>query len=242
VTARALTLASAACVLASSVPVAAVQLEPEAPIGSLIKRKPKEVDPVRAGASVNAFARCTYGRKPDMVRKLLTHSDPVVVDRIEAEVSKIYSGPQTQIKECLGQEFDVDTAALELSVSPGRLRILLMEEDYLARNRGPIVADPTAPPPARNFVSTDVDLERAQAIARFSDCLVFRDATLADALLRTTPASDEERTAARALAPALGACLLQGEQMKLTPSAVRVYAVEGLWARFAGPRLAGDAL
>lgn len=228
---RALALLTATTVLASAVPSAAVQIEPEAPIGSLVKRKPVIVDPVRAGASVKAFARCTYGRKPDAVRKLMTFSDPVVIDHDRAETSGWFTGTKLLVEDCLGRELNIDTMNMELRLSPARLRVLMMEEDYLARNAAVPAIDSGAAAPDRTFFATGDDSVKAQAIARFSDCVVTRNSAAADALVRTMPGQDEERTAARALAPALGACLLQGEEIKLTPALVRVYAVEGLWAR-----------
>lgn len=210
------------------------QIKPEAPVGSLIKRKPHTVGDAYAGAAIKSFARCAYRRRPAMAAKLMLHSDPMAIDHDRAEVSKIYERPQTALRECLGQQLRPEASTIELQIAPERLRILMMEEDYLARMPKASKVDPTAMPPSRAYVAIGDDLPKAQAIARFSDCIVMRDAVAADALLRTMPGSDDERSAARAMAATLGSCLLQGEQMKLTPKAVRTYAVEGLWARFSG--------
>lgn len=208
------------------------QLEPTAPGGSLIKRKPATMDPKRQGVLMKSFSRCVYGRKTDDMRKLLQHSDPAAIDHAKAETDKLAMGPESLIADCLSRCFDTETLSIQVNFSHDRLRVLMLEEDYLAR----VMAAPTVNPavaPARHYVATGDDLVRAQAIARFSDCVIARDVAGADVLVRTMPGSDDERSAARALAPALGACLLSGEQMKLNAASVRTYAVEGLWARFA---------
>jgi hypothetical protein len=227
-----LALTLAVAITASAHGELRAQLEPTAPGGSLIKRKPATMDPKRQGVLMKSFSRCAYGRKTDEMLKLLRHSDPVAIDHAKAETDKLSTGPDSLIADCLSRSFDTETLYMQVNFTHDRLRVQMMEEDYLTRATAVPTVDP-AFPPARAYVATGDDLLRAQAITRFSDCVVARDVAGADALVRTMPGSDDERSAARALAPALGACLLAGEQMKLNAASVRTYAVEGLWARFA---------
>jgi hypothetical protein len=113
---------------------------------------------------------------------------------------------------------------------------MLAEEAYLAANPLP----PTLPEGAtetveRTFVSKEDDFTLARALAAFGDCIVFRDTSKADTLLRTMPGSAAERSAAVALAPILGACLDEGSTISLTAASIRSFVADGLWNRFTRP-------
>jgi hypothetical protein len=126
-----------------------------------------------------------------------------------------------------------------MKFSSETLRDMMAEEAYLAKNRTApsLPASPAAPPPLQTtYVSTGDSLASAQGMVDFTDCTVLRDPAGADALLRTMPASEDERAAASALAPALGACLFEGQSVSLTPRSIRGFIAYAMWNRFARGR------
>lgn len=212
---------------------AAAQLEPETQTGSHIPRAPEKVGAKQTGVVIKSFASCLYRSNVTKARQLFASSDAIAIDfgRIGTTPNKI--SKQFDMDKCLAKQLDVDQSALGIKFSLQRLRALLLEEDYLERikTRPPVELPESLPP--RTFVALEADLPKARAIGQFADCVVERDPIGADRLIRTMPASDDERKAARTLAPALSHCLIQGQQLTLTAASVRIYAVEGLWFRYA---------
>jgi hypothetical protein len=223
-------LAVASCFGAMPTPAHA-QLKPEMRTGSLIPVKPKPVGAKDTGVIRKRFARCVYRTATVKVTALLEHSDAVTVDTAAANIKDI-SG-DLGLDRCLGAQVGIDASAMEYRLQPAFLRDLLAEEAYLARNRiAPAALPEPVAPNADRFVSTGDRLVMAQSMTAFTDCAVRKDLLHADALLRTVPASDAELAAARAMAPVLGACLVQGQNMKLSPKSVRAFIAFAMWNRF----------
>src|SRR3546814_919182 len=118
-------------------------------------------------------------------------------------------------------------------MSNNAFRSMMLEEAYLARFKTvPALSEDASEIVADRRYITEGSTS-ARALGRFADCLAFRDAAGADALLRTMPGSADERQAARAMAPALGASLTRGQTLSLNTANVRAFAADGLWTRFA---------
>ncbi|WP_294040527.1 hypothetical protein [Sphingomonas sp.] len=210
---------------------ARAQLKPEMQTGSMIPSKPKPVDAKGTGVVRKGFARCVYRGSTAKVTTLLEHSDAVTVDTVGAGIKNI--GDDLGLDKCLGNQARMDVTALEYRLQPAFLRDLLAEEAYLARNRtAPAVPSESATPLAVSFVSKGDQLALAQSMTTFADCAVRKDVVHADALLRTMPASDNELVAARAMGPALGACLTQGQNVKMSPKSIRAFVAFAMWNRF----------
>ena len=232
---------------ALSAPVAAQtvrSMEGTSETGTALNREPEEVeDTAKVNRYSKAVANCIHNRAAGQVDRMLENSDPLAIDMDAADVR--WGRFRTLIEECMGQrmhEFDNDPllARIGMSFSESRLRALLLEEAYLSANTvAPVIAEGASEQANRSFVSGGDDLVSAQGLAGFADCVVYRDARQADALLRTEPGSDDELGAARRLAPTLGACLLEGQSIEFTPGSIRSLAADGLWARTAlGPAIA----
>lgn len=224
------TAASLLCLAPMS---AHAQLEPTTQLGSRIPVKPTVVDPVRAGIVKKGFARCLYTKNGTKTPTLLENSDPVTVDFSKMKMPSDDIGKYLGMGTCLGDQADGTQSALGFRFSPTQLRSMLQEEAYLGAYKKP----PTLPAGSvesvqRSYFSDGDKLRLAQGLGAYSDCLVFNDTKNADAVLRTMPGSKEERAAAQALGPTLGACLVQGQSMTLTPASIRGFVADGLWARY----------
>jgi hypothetical protein len=211
---------------------AKAQLHPESQLGSRIPVKPQAVDPVRAGFVRKNFGRCVFQRNPAAAEKLLMNGDPISVDMKAAGLEKGLE-PTFQASTCLGNQTNGEQAAIGMSFKNTVLRSLLAEEAYLAKFKAPaVLPDGATENSGREYVSTGDARAQAEGLGAYSDCLTFRDTAGADAVLRTMPGSAEERQAARTLAPVLGACLMQGQTISLTPTNVRAILADGLWNRY----------
>ena len=220
-------IVSSCCGVAS----ARAQLKPEIRTGSMIPAKPKTVGAKDAGVIRKRFARCVYRGAPVKVIALLKHSDAMSVDMASANITNV--SDDLALDRCLGNQVGIDQSALEYRLQPAFLRDLLAEEAYLARNPvAPAPLSTTAPPLSVKFVSKGDQLALAQSMTAFTDCSVRKDVSHADALLRTMPGSDNELPAARALGPVLGACLMQGQNVKLSPKGIRALVAFAMWNRF----------
>jgi len=232
-------------ILALAAPVALhAQLEPETQTGSRIPVAPRTVDPLRTGQMMKDFSRCMYDRYQAKAVALLQNSDPVTIDYTAARIDRTKIQHEFGMEECIGEGMNLTQVRAALRFNDVRLRSLLAEEAYLAAHKEAPHLDPTAIEGIeRKYFSSEVDKPQARALAMFADCIVFRDAAKADAVLRTMPGSKDERIAARALAPTLGACLTEGQTLELTAATIRMFVADGLWARFvrtSGPLVVGS--
>ncbi|MFA5969009.1 MAG: hypothetical protein WC816_07185 [Sphingomonas sp.] len=207
------------------------QLKPEAQTGSRIAVNPETVAAKQAGIVKKGFAACVYRRHKALAQTLLEHSDQAKIDATGAQIKDF--GEQFDMSHCLGDEVGAGQLSLGYRFGPTLLRAMMAEEAYLDTNRtAPQLSASATENVARTYFATDEALLRAQAWGQFSDCIVFHDVAMADALLRTTPASDAEHDAAAALAPSLGACLVQGQKLSLSPASIRQFVADGMWMRF----------
>lgn len=206
------------------------QLEPQQPTGSIIRVKPEALDAKEAGEVRKRFAQCVYARAKSKARALLVSSDIATVDIQAARIKDIKL--ELDLEHCLGDQVRFDQAALGLSLRPDVLRDLLAEESYLAQNRGAPSLASDAPPLEFRPAASNRAPQTAVALMTFADCTVRRDVVRVDALLRTMPATPQERKAAAVLAPTLGSCLVVGQQFALKPANIRALMAYAMWARF----------
>jgi len=227
---RLLTLSLAMLVASAAAPVHAQLLDPERTTGSLLHSQPKSLDPKEGAAVRKGFAHCIYNVANRKAVALLENSDMETVDVAAAGIRDVKR--DLKMESCLGKEVGFDQLSIGLSFPVGLLRDLLAEEAYLATNRVAPALSAAAAPASYNIVSTGDRLARAQSMMAFADCAVRHDVAHADALLRTAPRSDAERSAAAALAPALGQCLVKGQSLVLKPANIRAFIAFAMWSRF----------
>ncbi len=114
------------------------------------------------------------------------------------------------------------------------LRNLLAEELYLSGNSKSIsIPQGGQESVARVYVTPNPSVAAALALADFADCITFADPADADALLRTGPATADERADVGGLMPALSACVVAGQNLTLTPGSIR-FRGRGrcMWSRY----------
>ena len=207
-------------------------MQPEAQIGTRFLKKPTEVNPREAGLERKNFGRCVYGRVPDRVDKLLENSDPEGIEYYAADTTPERFWQTIGKDNFCGGLNSAASDHRQLTMSTTAFRSLMLEEAYLARfQQAPALPADATEAANRRYMTEGAT--SARALGQFADCLAFRDTAGADALLRTMPGSDEEKAAARAMAPTLGACLMRGQTLSLNATNVRAFAADGLWTRFA---------
>jgi hypothetical protein len=213
--------------------VASAEHDFDAQTGSRLADRPMKVSPQVVGPMLKSAARCALKSKPAAVARLLENSDPMQVDFKALAVKEDKLFEELGFVKCMQSQMTLAQFQMGVDFKPNALRSLLLEEAYLdARPSAPRLPDAAVEQSSRHFVSEGELLKQAQGLAAFADCITFKDSVGADAVLRTKPRSPEERTAARALAPTLGGCLAEGQQISLTAENIRAVVADGLWSRF----------
>jgi hypothetical protein len=219
----------AALVLTLTSPASA-QLRPEGKTGSIAANRPDLLRAADAAVVRKSFARCIYYSSKKTAASYLEHSDLEAVDMNAAGIRDRVR--DFKMESCLSNEVNNSENALAMRSSATTLRDLLAEEAYLAKNHSVPASAATAEPIAFRPVATDTNPTATQGLAMFADCTVRHDTAGADALLRTVPESPREQQAAAALAPAMGACLMTGQNFALKPANIRALVAYAMWSRF----------
>ncbi len=213
------------------------QLDGSKQAGSQIYSEPQEQnDPGTSSRYSKAVANCLYKRLgKEKISEYLKASDPVSTDLKQAGLR--WTRVERALEDCMGAWAetyypDVRMAKIGMSFSQNRLRALLMEEAYLDSQATPLkIAEGSGELTDRTYVSRGKNLATAQGLGNFADCVAYRDASGADAMLRTEPGSAEELAGAHSLGAVLGACLIQGQEIEFTAASIRAIAADGLWSR-----------
>jgi hypothetical protein len=209
--------------------VAHAQLRPDGQTGTLMPGRPQAMSPEHSAETRKEFASCVYHLSKQKVLALLAGSDfDTVVYPPEVRDWKV----DLNLEECLGKQAMGDQYTLGMKISDPVLRDLLAEEAYLAKySKAPTTTQELVPIEVR-LAATNQNSTSTRAMAEFADCTIRHDVVGADALLRTKPASQQERKAAGTLAPAMGQCLDKTQKFSLTPASVRAFVAFAMWSRF----------
>ena len=203
------------------------KLESAAPTGSFIRVDPIKIADKDRDRMFLLFSRCLVKTAAPKVDQYLRRSDFSSFDSGIGDPSIFLP-----VEDCLGNSA-IGFETVQASFSHRVMRSWLAEQVYLKEHKSFNALPVDIPaPPSRAYFSSNADLLVASRVGEFSDCLVANDSAGADALLRTERGSPAERSAAMSLAPALGACVVAGYNMKFSPAAVRAYAADGLWQRY----------
>ena len=221
-------IAAAACIgLAGTSAVKAApskELDDYVPTGSHIRLKPTVLDDQKRNMAISAFSRCLVIQAAPKVDHYLRNSD--------ALTSKENASKFLPLADCLGEALsDADQSKARFSLQG--LRGWLAEQAYLRTNKKFVAVAADAPPSApRQYLSINANLRVAKRVGEFSDCIVARDASGADAILRTTRGSTAEFEAAKRYAPTLSACVGGGSEVSFNSETLRAYVADGLWQRY----------
>lgn len=202
------------------------------------KQKVKELSKEEIAAARTALGACVVKADRAKVTKYLANSDSVNVDyaAIGSDPMRFMFYFPALMSGCA--KYNVPQLRDSVFMKAGGLRNLLLEAAYLdaAKTTPKPLLNANGEPaeaPARTFATKDDKLPAAQTFAALADCTAAKGSTEADAVLRTTTGSAEERTAAVALAPVIGTCVQEGTNISLTPATIRTIAAEGMWQRYA---------
>lgn len=227
----ALQLAGVVAVLGAGALPAAAQ-DNYRPTGTRISQAPQRAEPAVARRLMKSTARCVYRRNEATALVFLRATDPVSApfevlgnsyDAIEGRLN---------LGECMGEATMLEQTQGQMAIPSRALRASLAEESYLARHQTALVHASDAPEILTNrpFRASENEAQ-ARGLAAFADCVVFHAPAEADALLRASVGTDDERAKARMLVPALSQCLTAGQEADLSTGGIREMVADGLWAR-----------
>ena len=221
-----------------SEPVAA-QMKGEQQVGSRIARQPRDAGNYHTGQFRDALKRCYYATYTSAADKFLAASDPAT-EAYPADTIDTRTFRDTRWSKYCNHGLNPTIFKRQMSMSPSSFRYMMLEAAYLDKfptglptDAAPVTAEASAPwGVSRRYVSSGDDASKALFAGDFADCIAARDPSGADRILRTSYASKEEREAAEALVPTLGACLVDGSELPLSPVNIRSFAADGMWQRY----------
>lgn len=223
----------AASLLAAGAAAQAQDLPPVPETGTRLKPRMTEVDADKVRKMEREFAECVYDEDPERVDRLLSRTDYLTFDFALLDVADFEQMKEAyDLEDCLGEASRNWRLYTTMHIPAESIRSLLTEASYIDRYRRPIEIPEGAPEFLPNrFVVPGANMERARVMGAFTDCIVYAAPAESDALLRTTPASNREKEAVQALIPAIGGCLVAGNELTLTVPNIRGLVADGLWAR-----------
>jgi len=212
---------------------AAAQVDHDMQLGSKIPVRPAKADPILDGQIRDRYVSCAYGPHRDKIDPYLLNSDPVTADPDKFGINMRQMTSRHDLRNCF--EVIGDQVQGSITYSDTAFRYMMLEAAYL-RAYDKLPADhETRVAPLRNYSSKGERLALARSLATLSDCMVAHDPVNADRLLRTFSGTEEEKEAAMAMVPALGACIVEGQDLKITAANIRSFAADGMWQRFVAP-------
>jgi hypothetical protein len=219
--------------VAAAVPARAQNTQEEyRPTGTRIISQTEAADPDMGRRLLRLTSACVNRRYDSEVVSLLRNGNPEVVAYAAEGIRDRDNQSPLALSECLLEALNGAQVSTQMRIPERSLRLALAEGAYLRRHAGPLAIAAGSPQfIAGRAVLLGSSPEQSQAMGQFADCLVFHAPEQADRLVRGAVGGDEETANARALAPAIGECLPQGQQIDFTTGALRDYAIDGLWAR-----------
>ncbi|MXO72288.1 hypothetical protein [Alteraurantiacibacter buctensis] len=202
------------------------------PTGTRIISQTEQADLQDGRRLLKLVGACVVGRFPAEAVALLRTGNPEAVAYAEAGVRDQDTQSPIALAQCLHEALNGTQVTMTMRIPERNLRLTLAEAAYLRRHSAPLGLSADSPVVlAGRPVLIGSTPEQSTAMGQFADCLVFHAPAEADALLRGPTGGDSERDNARALAPAIGQCLAEGQEVNFTPAILREYAADGLWAR-----------
>lgn len=237
--------AVAALVLTTPMPVVAQSNNNDyTPLNSRIKRNrqfPLEtnryLDPAKLGkvtrdrsrAMLGQFTRCVYDRSNQQALTLLGRTDLGFNDFRQINMDTERATRAFGFNDCLRRASEAYQTGSRLRFSAGGLRQWMLQEAYLDKfPEGPTWVKPGNSIDERQLPLSERD-GTVRAIMDFVDCVVATDPYSADYFYRAESGSEDEKAAIEQLAPTLGPCIAEGEQVQLLPDVLRLWVGEGLW-------------
>lgn len=212
--------------------IAEAQLAPEPQTGSRFAKAAEQIEQTKLRIMMKDMARCVFSKQPNLVRKLLQSSDVGGVDFERLGVSEPNLIKRFPLSTCLVRSMDDQVSTAQLNLNTTTLRSVLAEEVYLSEYNTPIeIPDGQSETLANRYFTPSDNNAKSAAFGAFTDCVVYKSPQDADAVLRTRPGSEQEKTAVRALIPALSACIIKDQEVTLTEAGIRTIVADGLWSR-----------
>lgn len=183
----------------------------------------------RSSNMVDHFASCLWDRSNEDALDLLERTDFGFRSFEQIGISNNEIGEYYPIRTCLSRVASRNNSAVQLRYDAESMRRWYLREAYMDRYKdGPSWIQP-------GFVIGDRDYPLSANNASvhsamdFADCVIAQDPHAVDYFYRTGEGSDEESEAIGNVVSALEPCVPAGQQMELTPYALRVWLGEGLW-------------
>jgi len=175
------------------------------------------------------FARCLWDRSNEDGRDLLTRTDFGFVNFAQIGLDGASIRDHYPIQTCLSRVASTHNSSVNLSYTAEAMRRWYIQAAYLDTWRdGPTWAVPGQVAGERQY-PLSAHNPAVHTAVEFADCVVSQDPHAADYFFRTAADSEGERAAVEQLTPALSPCLPAGQQIELSPFALRVWLGEALW-------------
>ncbi len=175
------------------------------------------------------FARCLWDRSNEDGRDLLVRTDFGFVNFAQIGLNGNSIRDYYPIQTCLSRVASTHNSSVNLSYTAEAMRRWYLQAAYLGTwAEGPTWAVPGQVAGTRAY-PLSANNSAVRTALEFADCVVSQDPHAADYFFRTAADSEGERAATQQLMPALGPCLPNGQQIELSPFALRVWLGEALW-------------
>lgn len=160
---------------------------------------------------------CMVVRHPAMVASFIS-ADPAAVK---------VRGLDDALSGCL-MESQANRNSSQLTYSNRELEGMLAEASIMARPAAAPLPVDSAPSYAARWVSADPALS---VVDRMAICLAAKHPAESVALVRSVPASADEKAAMTAMMPHIAGCLVQGATLKGNRNAIRLAVAKALYYR-----------
>ncbi|MEK6638563.1 MAG: hypothetical protein AABY88_10820 [Pseudomonadota bacterium] len=190
--------------------------------GSLITRKPAQID----------------SRDKDAVRKTLEIFSTCVMERAYGRVIKMVDmridvPEYAKQMDSISSGYDDCLSGGDLNVTNGLFRGGLFRALYMREFKldGPVMFDPAFETGYRDRYPAPYSEEARSSIAMesFAECVSRADGVNVRVLVGSVAGSSVETAAIQALAPKLGPCIAQGNQIRFTKLILKGALAEGLY-------------
>lgn len=184
----------------------------------------------RSRAMLSQFTKCIYDRSNQQALSLLERTDLGFSDFRQINMEQARATRAFGFNDCLRRVSEAYQTGSRLRFSAAGLRQWMLQEAYLARYpEGATWVKPGNAIDEREQLPLSQNDGTVRAIMDFVDCVVATDPYSADYFYRAESGSADEQAAIDGLAPSLGPCVPEGEQVQLMPDVLRVWLGEGLW-------------
>jgi hypothetical protein len=222
-------LASCLAAVAMLVAAAPAAAQDEPQIGSRLGKRDyirSKLDPTASVQAAHRMAGCVYLKQAPRVNAALGATDPVEARRRLSALGVKGTCLNLAIRD---QSAEAQQVSFPTDVYRGMLAEAALRKDYARRTLAALPRERTYSRPW--FATTS----RPTVVDEMGACVADTDPAGVQALLGTTPETDNEKAAIKRLMPSVGPCLTAGATLNANRQSLRAALAEALYHRFRAP-------